>query len=187
MKYIHFIGLFLLLSACTAPPEAPDYLANGKTIQAATFSALSSKLQQEMAAGGVSGAVQYCRLAAYPLVDSLSKVYQATIRRTSLKVRNPLDAPTESERVQLNSYQQLHQNGQPLEALIQPISETEIAYYAPILVNDLCLKCHGQPDETLRAVDYAKIQELYPGDKATGYVAGDLRGMWSITFFKDNE
>jgi hypothetical protein len=40
-------------------------------------------------------------LAAYPLVDSLSQVHKTYIRRTSLKVRNPKDAPTESELIVL--------------------------------------------------------------------------------------
>jgi hypothetical protein len=45
----------------------------------------------------------------------------------------------------------------------------------PIVVQPMCVTCHGAdvaPD--LRA----KIEELYPDDQATGYAAGDLRGIF---------
>ena len=42
----------------------------------------------------------------------------------------------------------------------------------------LCLQCHG----TAIAPPVAeKLAELYPGDKATGFEQGDLRGAFVIT------
>jgi len=40
-----------------------------------------------------------------------------------------------------------------------------------------CLKCHG---EQLDPAVQARIKELYPDDKATGYKTGDLRGAVTI-------
>jgi hypothetical protein len=38
--------------------------------------------------------------------------------------------------------------------------------------------------ETLTVENQAIIAAKYPEDKATGYQAGDLRGLWHITFPK---
>jgi hypothetical protein len=41
----------------------------------------------------------------------------------------------------------------------------------------MCLACHGDaPAEDVRAV----LMEYYPGDLATGFAEGDLRGLFSI-------
>jgi len=55
-------------------------------------------------------------------------------------------------------------------------------YVEPIMVQPLCLTCHGsQP-----APDVAeRIAELYPDDKATGFQTGDLRGVFWLEFPAD--
>lgn len=164
-----------------APVSDSVYLEKGKLIAAATFAALSGKLQAAMAEGGVPNAVEYCNLAAYPLVDSLSKVHQADIRRTSLKVRNPENSPSEAEKTALEFYAQAMSAGQALRPQVQR-SDDGVIFYAPIQINAFCLQCHGKVGETLRAEDYAVIQKLYPEDRAVGYSEGDLRGIWSIRF-----
>ena len=41
-----------------------------------------------------------------------------------------------------------------------------------------CVTCHG---ETIAPSIAAKIDELYPADKATGFREGDLRGAFVVT------
>ena len=56
-----------------------------------------------------------------------------------------------------------------------------IAYYRPIFISSpACLKCHGVKSETADASALDAIAARYPGDEATGYQLGELRGMWSI-------
>ncbi len=170
-----------------APPalsaeEREAFLKKGAEITGATFVALSGQLKSALQEEGVAGAVQYCNLVAYPLVDSLSRVHQADIRRTSLKIRNPEDRPSSAERAALEEYQAKKATGEPLLPKVEATGATTVSFYAPILIQDACLKCHGKIGETLQEEDYAIIKELYPEDEATGYQAGDLRGMWSVTF-----
>ncbi len=160
------------------------YLEKGQQIAGATFNALSTQLQSAMQEGGVPHAVEYCNLAAYPLVDSLSKVHNATIRRTSTKIRNEKDAPTEAEQVILSKYQQMATNGEALAPIVEEIDAQTVAFYAPIKVVGLCLQCHGKVGETLLEENHALIKEYYPNDEAVGYSDGDLRGMWSIQMKK---
>ncbi|MBR9922502.1 MAG: DUF3365 domain-containing protein [Bacteroidetes bacterium] len=160
------------------------WMKKGKEIAGATFATLSSNLQKAMQEGGVENAVKFCNLAAYPLTDSLAKVHNAQIRRTSLKPRNPQNAPSPEEKAVLTTYQEQEAAGKELKPLIEEIDPKTIAFYAPIRTNELCLNCHGNPGETLKKSDYAIINGLYPDDAAIGYQAGELRGMWSIQFKK---
>lgn len=163
--------------------EQQQYLARGGELAAITFSAMSTRLQQALAEGGVPHALQYCNTVAYPLVDSLSAVHQALIRRTSLRVRNPKNKPADAEREILMEYQRLASAGEPLTPRVISMAETgEIAFFAPILVQELCLTCHGKTGADLSEENAQLIRSLYPEDEATGYIAGDLRGMWSIRF-----
>lgn len=165
-----------------SPTDSLAYLKKGKGIATASFVVLSGALQKAMKEGGVTKAVDYCHLSAFPLIDSLSTIYQAEIKRTSLKVRNPKDAPNEIERSVLKAYSQQAAKGEKMQPFVQLADGQRIAFYAPIMMNDLCLKCHGKPGETLTENDYAHIRERYPKDEAIDYISGDFRGMWSIQF-----
>ena len=161
----------------TSKPK--DYLTEGKKITAIAFAALSSKLQSAMQEGGVANAVSYCNVAALPLIDSLSKAHTVDIKRTSLKYRNPIDAPTESEYEVLNTFSDQLQKEKSLRPVLK-----EHTFYAPIMIAQPCLKCHGKLGETLSESDYKHILKTYPEDKAIGYSPGDLRGMWVVSFKK---
>lgn len=161
--------------------DTAKYKKQGMEIAMSTFKALSGQLKSALREGGVANAAQYCNTVAYPLVDSLSEVHQATIRRTSRKIRNPKDAPTPREEEMLDVYHAKVEAGERPSPQLRQLANGEIAFYAPIMMQELCLKCHGKLGETLKAEDYALIQSLYPEDEAIGYAAGDLRGMWSIT------
>ncbi len=161
-----------------------DWLEEGGQIVSTTFATLSSHLKSALQKGGVQEAVQYCHLNAYPLVDSLSRVHNASIRRVSLKVRNPKDLPDRLEERALKRAQTMLAKGKTIEPWVEHYPE-ETAYYAPIYVRDVCLKCHGMPGQTIASEDYAFIRKLYPEDQATGYREGDWRGLWSIRFRRE--
>ncbi|HHM20938.1 MAG TPA: DUF3365 domain-containing protein [Bacteroidetes bacterium] len=195
LTHLFIVAFFTFIYSCENKPQekqaAPAagnkekvYLEKGKKIAQATFAVLGGQLQAALKEGGVSKAVQYCNLAAYPLVDSLSRVHQADIRRTSLKVRNPKNAPTPEEKAILQQYEKTAKEGGPLKPVVKEENDHTIAFYAPIKVNAFCIQCHGVPGQTLKEEDYSVIKKLYPDDKAIGYSDGNLRGMWSIRFKK---
>ena len=72
---------------------------------------------------------------------------------------------------------------QPPKPQIVKNPDTSTTLFAPIVIsNPLCLQCHGAPDQDIAPATLTAIRKLYPDDKATGYKAGELRGLWSITF-----
>ena len=199
--FFFFFALLFGLIACTldkAPQNRDkearlkkaeasiDYLEKGKEITAISFVALSSALQQAMQEGGVPKAIDYCNLAALPILDSLSRENGVTIRRTSLQVRNPKDTPTSREKEVLEDFHQQMKNGEAIKPFVYFEEGAFVRFFAPIKVNTPCLNCHGVIDETMKAADYALIQAKYPMDEAIGYQVGDLRGMWSVTFAQNS-
>lgn len=156
------------------------YIGQGKDMAQATFQVLSTTLKQTMEAEGPEAAVAYCQLQAYPLTDSLSAQYQARIKRSALKLRNPANAPDSLERAMLLQYQQvLAEAGTPTPKAM-PIGEDSVAFFAPIILQAQCEVCHGTPGESLATGLLSTIRESYPNDEAVGFAAGDLRGIWSI-------
>jgi hypothetical protein len=191
---LSIVALTLFFSNCNSGGEKQNdtltetetqaYLEKGKTITAGTFSQMSARLASALETGGVSHAVQYCNTVALPLTDSLSNIYQATVRRTSMKIRNLENRPVEWEKEVLNTFFAQKTTGETLKPIVEQIDAQTVAFAAPISMLPLCLNCHGTPGETMKAEDYAVIKNLYPADEAINYAEGDLRGMWSITFKK---
>ena len=196
IKYVSPLIVLLLIALFSCENKRPEsnspsplneeeiavFVEKGRLIATTTFAALSSKLQQALQQGGVKQAIAYCQLAALPLTDSLAVAHSADIRRTSLKVRNPQNAPTPAEKLILEEYGKTITARKALKPIVRKSEQGQIAFYAPIKVNAFCLQCHGELGQTLKEEDYAIIKERYPGDQALGYVDGDLRGMWSIQF-----
>lgn len=161
--------------------DAAPYLAKGQQIASAVFGTLSAEVSKSMQAAGVAATIAYCNVQAYPITDSLAAIHQAKIKRTSHKVRNLQNAPDSLETVILGQYLRLQQQG--LEMPPRVVQEGEkVHFFAPILLAQPCLACHGIVGETLDENDLAVIQQHYPKDKATGFAAGELRGIWSIQF-----
>lgn len=191
------IFTFLVFSSCTENPkpaheitptsmsaeEKEEFVKKGKSITLATFATLSSELGKALEEGVVTKAVEICNISAMPLVDSLSKSHHATIRRTSLRIRNPKNKATAEELKVLEGYQEDVNTGKTLEPKVEEVNGM-VSFYSPIMVQPLCLSCHGKVGETLKETDYSLIKNLYPQDQAIDYKSGELRGMWSIQFEK---
>ena len=194
ITYIFFLILTLVLLSCgnrektkevtnipTREMDEQVYLEKGGEITGIVFKSMSGKLKQALEQSGVKGAVAYCNLAASPLVDSLSRAHAVRIKRTSTNLRNPENAPDEMESKILNQYLAMTSSADLPEPRVV-FSGTDAHYYAPIFLMDACLKCHGTIHQDIIESDYAVIKNLYPTDQATGYQVGELRGIWSLTF-----
>jgi hypothetical protein len=56
---------------------------------------------------------------------------------------------------------------------------TNVGVLAPLATGETCVLCHG-PVSTIPPATAATIRVTYPGDRATGYEAGQLRGwIWA--------
>ena len=193
-RFAIFISWFLVLS-CHGNKK--DHLSDdrmrqvvmeqGNRISLAAQKALGGQLKAALAEGGVQHAVQFCHLAAYPILDTLSTDLAVTVKRTSLKLRNPKNQPGGKEKQVLKNYTQLQSDGEVLKPMVEMLDKDQMLYAKPILLdNPLCLNCHGQVGTQITEENYGFIKNLYSQDEAINFEMGDFRGIWSITFDKED-
>lgn len=158
----------------------------GDEISAEAQQALISTLQQAIADKGVGGAVEFCHIEALPITHEVGKKHNVTIKRVSMKHRNPSNNPTDVEKNLLEAYAYNVENGIENKPNIQKIDDGETLLFSKAIAipNGMCLNCHGEPKKEIAEETLTKIETLYPDDQATGFKVGDLRGMWSISLPK---
>lgn len=154
----------------------------GKQISIMAKQAIKSALQSAIKEGGLEYALEYCNLNALPITDSVSIIENVQIKRLAKKNRNPLNATDENESNIYKSYVIKWIGGEYMYPMVIPGKNNHPVYFDPMLVEALCLNCHGTVGEQINPELAKKIAELYPDDKAIDFKAGELRGMWSITF-----
>ncbi|MHC4276024.1 MAG: Tll0287-like domain-containing protein [Planctomycetota bacterium] len=103
------------------------------------------------------------------------------IKQTSLKIRNPKNAPIKWEREAMERFELPdYPKGAAIAELTIADGEEVYRYIKPIYVTKACLQCHGKR-ETIREDIRKYLETHYPDDVATGYKEGDLRGGIRIT------
>lgn len=162
--------------------SSKSFKKRGKSIAKASGRALIGRLQQAIAEGGISHAVQFCSKKAMPLTDSLSQAHDAVIHRVSHKNRNPANEADSFEKSLIDRYKQkLSQGAKPQPTLVR--RDDQSVYYQPIkLKSSLCLNCHGKKGDMLKIETFQLLRERYPEGEAIGFEVGDLRGLWKIQF-----
>ncbi|MEM0517258.1 c-type heme family protein [Aequorivita flava] len=161
----------------------PTLQERGMQMAQTTKAALGKNLMGQIQKNGVIAALDFCNIQALPITDSMATVHKAHIKRVTDKTRNALNAANASELKYIENFKKQVAAGEEVNPiLVEKNMETE--FYYPIVTNSMCLKCHGTPGKELESLTLAKIQELYPKDKATGYGENEVRGIWSIRFKK---
>lgn len=107
----------------------------------------------------------------------------AYVKRVSDKNRNPKNKANESELKYIKETKQRIANGQDPKPQLLTIADKQVGYY-PIMTDQMCMQCHGQPKTEVLPATLAKINKLYPNDKATGYILNQLRGIWVVEMDK---
>ena len=161
-----------------------EYIDKGMKIAKSTGKTLKGKLTAAVDAGGLQNGINTCNIVAQKLMDSLSIVYNADIKRTTLKLRNSKDKPDQNELAMLSQYSKMVSDSVKLKPTVKQLASGEVRFYAPIMLDKVCLNCHGEIGGNVKSENYAVIKKHYPNDEAFDYKEGDLRGIWSITFKK---
>lgn len=159
------------------------YIEKGMNIAKNSGKTLKGKLSAAIKSGGLQNGVTTCNNIAQKIMDSLSIVHNAKIKRTTMKLRNPTDAPDHQELSMMSEYNKLFNEGKKLKPVVRQYNDS-IRFYAPIFIEDVCLKCHGIIGENIKQENYNLIKKHYPRDEAIDYKLGDLRAIWSVTFNK---
>jgi hypothetical protein len=157
-----------------------DFKIKGDSIVAKTFDTLRKTLLTAVKENGFDGAVEFCNTRALSLTNSYS-VNNITIKRTSDKLRNKTNAPDSMEQRILTQFLQMANSLNKLAAVVEKDKSGKVHYYKPIIMQGMCLNCHGDQEQIQPAI-LAVIKSKYPDDLAVDYKEGEFRGMWHVTF-----
>lgn len=191
-----FAALFLMVFSCGQQKEdarniqkLPDETAVGTIVDEILIHFAAEKVINDMTASlqvslretirdnSIDFAIDVCAHLAPEIAATHSKEGW-TIKRVSDKNRNPNNAADSAE---LEILAQFASASPPDSIGRWARFENGLIYeyYKPIKIGPLCLNCHGLPENLAPGVK-ERLQNLYPDDRAVGYAAGDLRGMYVV-------
>lgn len=186
MRFIYvtlgIIALSILLASPTLAYDTKALEAEAEKVIQAFVKELKAELKASLKAGGPAQAIKVCQQKAPEIAKSVSAKTGWEIGRTSLRLRNPNNAPDAWEQGVLENFQiQADEGAKPgglmYSDLIQEDGKTVFRFMQGIKTEGLCLKCHGSQ---ISPRVKERLVELYPYDRATGFKAGELRGAFTL-------
>lgn len=179
------LALLLAILPCHAEPAA-DPATAGPKIVAEASAKLLAELTAAIAKDGPQGAIAVCSERAPQIAAEIGKAHDVTLRRATTKPRNPKNAADAIERKTLETFAAAIEAKQAPQPQVIAAENGGKVFHAPILLaSPLCLQCHGNPERDIAPATLEALRKAYPQDQATGYTVGQLRGLWSVTFGKD--
>ena len=184
-----FFGVSVALTGIASaqnvsPPASLDNLTIESTRAMANelLSQLGQKLKSTMSTEGPEAAVSVCKEASPSIAKTLSSKNGAQMTRVGTRVRNPsMGTPNQWQKDALSQFEsRLTQGETPATMEYWKVvniddGKRELHYAKAIMVQPICLSCHGAASE-IPASLFEKIRIEYPQDQAIGYSVGKLRG-----------
>jgi len=160
-----------------------DLESEAQAAIAAFAGRLKAELVAALQAGGPVNAIEACHSRAPEIAASVSSATGMNLSRVSLRNRNPANAPNGWQAEVLQQFQQQAESGTDLNSMAwSEVADLdggkEFRFMKAIPTGGLCLQCHG---EAIAPPVAARISELYPDDRATGFMEGELRGAFVVT------
>lgn len=180
MRLMIILGMMLSIAIQTASADTNKERAmSSKKVVKEFMGQLKGELEKAMKSSGPVAAIEVCNTKAPEIAKGLSEKYGWKVARTSLKTRNTSNKPDAWETQVLQKFEQRKAAGED----VKPMAYFETVngnfrFMKAIPTGEVCLKCHG---EKIDPKITAKLDELYPADKARGFKLGDIRGAFTIT------
>lgn len=179
------LSLSVMAGAATAAQAADrvtERVAESRAVAAGFMATLKGELMRAMEQGGPAAAIEVCSQVAPAIAAEASERTGWQVGRTSLRVRNPENAPDAWERDTLRSFERRKAAGEPLGELeaygvVEGAEGARFRWMKAIPTGEPCLACHGSD---LAPQVRAALAEAYPADAATGFALGDIRGAFTI-------
>lgn len=183
--------LLLLAAACGGPgkttwtrvdpaeltPAQRKLLGRAEQAKKSLGIGLANKLQAALATGSPADAIRVCRDDAPGIAEGVERRMELRIGRTSHRLRNPENRPPAWAAALVASVED--DPGAVAEPAVFRGADGRIGAVFPIPTKSFCLTCHGPPGNVTEDVR-AKLAELYPADRATGFDVGEPRGVFWV-------
>lgn len=168
-------------------PQAAEIRAVGEKAIERLASLLIREINNGLLKGSPEDTVDVAHLKKLTSTDGAITGYPriAGVKLTSLKLRNPTNAPDAAEQLVLDAIvEEMENDKAPPSLLVQKVERAggalEWRVYRPLGILPACLICHGDPEGQSLALQ-AKLAARYPNDKATGYTGRSWRGLIRVT------
>lgn len=188
MKPWKMSGLALFLvsgmsGSAFAEEDATARAAESRAIIKSFAGELQAALKGAMESGGPVKAIAVCNERAPAIAMKHGEAKGWEVGRTSLKYRNPDNAPDQWEVAVLQRFEQRKASGEDVAKMdFGEFTELEgkrvFRYMKAIPTGEICLNCHG--GESVKPEVEARLAEFYPDDMARGFSVGDIRGAFTI-------
>ena len=193
--------LALAISLCVAVPVSlaqpgpgrnENAMQETRDIASAMLKELGQTLQAAMANGGPENAIGVCKTQAPEIAENLSTKHQLQVARVGTRARNAvMGQPNEWQALALKQFEaRLASGDKPHDIEYVQLTKSgaydlELRYAKPIVMQAMCTACHGSTEQITPSVK-AKLEQMYPNDKAVDYKPGDLRGAVVVTRILSN-
>lgn len=183
-------SLVLLLGlatiACAPTVGEEPSLEKSRALVKSFGARLKVELKRGMEQGGPVAAVHICKDVAPRIASELSRQSGARVMRTSLRYRNPGNAPADWQARVLTDFEaRAAALGKPAALeYIETSRGGRVRYMSGIRIDAVCLACHG---EAIAPALQQRLATDYPHDLATGYSLGDVRGAFSVVWPPHNQ
>ena len=183
---MRLIKAFIISSVVfSVPLQAADMDALTKEARGVTMNfgkALKGHLMGAMKSGGPVKALGVCNTKAPEVTKAAGDSSGWDVARTSLKLRNPGNAPDAWELAVLQQFEKRKAAGEDIKKMeateiVEVNGKQTFRYMKAVPTGKPCVACHGA--EVVPEVE-AKLKTLYPTDKARGFKPGDIRGAFTL-------
>lgn len=175
---IRALLLLSFTSVCVANTPPPQDVLEARKLVEKFHHELRSDLLQAIKTGGFAKAVEVCHIKSPEVAAQVGKSSGWTVKRISLKARNPQNTPTAEQKKILEYFASEQKQGKDIKTMEWWKKENgKFVYMKAIPTGGLCLTCHGT---NIQPEIQQHIKKYYPNDMATGFKEGDLRGAFLL-------
>jgi hypothetical protein len=180
-KFVLLLSALLITISVNAA-EPSSQVKTARTTIKSLLDQLVGELKTAMKAGGPEKAIGVCNIKAPEIAAKINAHGNVKVSRVSLKNRNPDNTPSDWQKTVLLDFESRKAAGEEVKKMdYSEVVGDEFRYMKAIPTGIVCLKCHGSE---IDSKVIAKLDELYPEDKARGYKQGDIRGAFYVTMPK---
>ncbi len=174
---------WVFLSPAAGADALGDRIGAARGVAQRFMGELKEELVKALQAEGAVAAIGVCGARAPAIAVGLSLESGWEVGRTSLRVRNPGNAPDHWEGQVLAEFEARRERGEEVAGMeraevVMVDGVQKFRYMKAIPTAGLCLTCHGS---ALSPEVVSTLRELYPEDQATGFGIGEIRGAFTIT------
>jgi hypothetical protein len=182
-NYVYACVVALGLSSTAIAGEIEKRSKDSRLVVGDFMMQLKKELKSAMKEGGPTNAINVCKNKAPEIAADVSMKHGWRVARTSLKLRNPHNAPDVWELKVMQVFEKRKAAGEEIKTLefaeiVTTDGKKQFRYMKAIPTGKVCMKCHGSEiDPKVEAM----LKEFYPQDQARGFKEGDIRGSFTVT------